>query len=825
MDSLNQNRHFINFRYQIVQSSFDHFTRVLFSDEVEAQRRRKSSGPTGRADAPLRRNQDGGGSGGGWLSGGGGSSGGGSGGLKLPPWLMVILVILFLIFGGQGALNSILSGTTNAPAVQGPTSTLPSINVSTAIPDMFTPQPVTRDGQTWTVIMYQDADDQILEEDIFTDFNEAERVGSTDRVQIVSQLDRFKGAFKGDGNWSGARRYYITKDDDLTKINSKLISDLGEVNMSDPATLVDFATWAIKTFPADHYVLILSDHGMGWPGGWTDGDSESSANPQGSAPLVKVMGNALYTNQLDQALEDIRAQSGVDKFDLIGMDACLMGQLEIFNMLAPHARYAVTSQETEPALGWAYTSFLTSLVENPGLSAADLSADIVNSYVVDDQRIVDDTAREAFLRQMGGRAASAAQIAGEVGKDVTIASVDLSTIPDLMKNVNNLAYALQSENQGVIAEARNYALSFTSIFGKQVPPAYIDLGSFAQILEQQSLDTNVQTLAADVLVGIKRSVLAEKHGSGKKGATGVAIYFPNSSLYRSPYSGPQSYTAVANRFVADSLWDDMLAFHYNDRSFESSSRSAVIPDAGSALRVPGAGLIQLSKLVSSSSGAAPGKPITLKADISGSNIGYIYLFIGFYDRASNSIFVADTDFLESPETRQVDGVYYPLWSKKESFTLKYKWDPMIFSISDGVKTSMALFAPQQYGASAEEAIYAVDGLYTFQESGEQLNARLNFRNGELVSVFGITGQAETGAPRQITPQAGDTFTLLEKWMDLNSDGTLKEITMQPGEILTFSDQPFKWVEQYAASGNYVVGFSVTDLDGNSKETYTTINVK
>ena len=54
------------------------------------------------------------------------------------------------------------------------------------------------------------------------------------------------------------------------------------------------------------------------------------------------------------------------------MDACLMGQLEVFSALAPHARYAVASQETEPALGWAYTSFLDTLTQNPDVTGADL---------------------------------------------------------------------------------------------------------------------------------------------------------------------------------------------------------------------------------------------------------------------------------------------------------------------------------------------------------------------------------------------------------------------------------------------------------------------
>ena len=75
---------------------------------------------------------------------------------------------------------------------------------------------------------------------------------------------------------------------------------------------------------------------------------------------------------LDTALGEIRSQTGLDKFELIGMDACLMGQLEVFSALEPHARYAVASQETEPALGWAYTSFLDTLTQNPDVTGADL---------------------------------------------------------------------------------------------------------------------------------------------------------------------------------------------------------------------------------------------------------------------------------------------------------------------------------------------------------------------------------------------------------------------------------------------------------------------
>jgi hypothetical protein len=188
--------------------------------------------------------------------------------------------------------------------------------------------------------------------------------------------------------------------------------------------------------------------------------------------------------------------------------------------------------------------------------------------------------------------------------------------------------------------------------------------------------------------------------------------------------------------------------------------------------------------------------------------------------------VADTDFLESPNTQQVDGVYYPKWSSQASFTLKFDWDPYVFEISDGQNSTVALFTPQQYGATAADALYSVDGIYTFTSSGDQLNARLNFRDGQLVSIYGITGQGETGAPHEIIAQAGDSFTILENWLQLDSQGKVqKTFTQENQTVLTFNGQPFTWQATYAPQGYYKIGFMVTDLDGNSKEVYNQVTLK
>lgn len=806
-------------------------------DNIEAQRRRRGAPPTGRADAPRRDT-------GGDSSGGGGFQSPGSG-LPRPPGgggfstrgkqvggcgsILIFILIIAVYFFSNGQIDLTGSGA-NQPSGQDsfPEQPQQSEDTSSIPVSNFTPPvPASSAGQTWTIMLYQDADDQILEKDIFVDLNEAERVGSSDRVKIVAQIDRFAGAYQGDGNWSGTRRYYVTQDNDLNAIHSQVAQELGEVNMADAQSLVDFVRWSAENFPADHYVLILSDHGMGWPGGWSD-PNPGGSDP-GRSPLASRLGENIYLNELDRALEQSRQAAGIDKFEMIGMDACLMAQLEIMAALQPHARYAVASEETEPALGWAYASFLGDLVTNPDMDGAQLSRSIVESYIAGDQRIADPAARADFLNQgsplgglFGGNTSSAAQIIAQLERNITISAIDLDRLPALMESANNFAFMLQNENPQLVAEARRYAQSYTSIFGRQVPPAYIDLGHFASLIANNTSEAQVKQAAEQLVADLQQAVIAERHGSGKKGSTGLAIYFPNSTLYSSPVTGPQSYTAIADRFASESLWDDFLAYHYMDRSFESQTREPVIPGDGFAVRAPGQGNISVSEITASSAVAAPNQPVRLSVDVSGENIGYIYLFVGFLDQASNSIAVLDTDYLESPDTRELNGVFYPVWSN--DFTLSFNWEPTVFAINDGQQTATALFTPQTYGATFEETLYSVDGIYTFADSGTAVTARLDFQNGNLVQIFGMTGNEQASAPREITPQPGDTFTILEKWLDITSGGAA-QVAFENGETLAFGADPFVWEQLFAAQGNYVVGFIIEDFDGNQYPVYTQITVQ
>ena len=139
----------------------------------------------------------------------------------------------------------------------------------------------------------------------------------------------------------------------------------------------------MTTYPARKYALILSDHGAGWVGGWND-----------DAPKE---GSSFTINEIDQALATILQRTKVANFELLGFDACLMSEVEALVGVAPYARYAVASQEVEPALGWAYAAFLGALAKNPKQAGAELAKSIVKSYIVNDIRIVDGAARQVFL--------------------------------------------------------------------------------------------------------------------------------------------------------------------------------------------------------------------------------------------------------------------------------------------------------------------------------------------------------------------------------------------------------------------------------------------
>ncbi|MCR4402388.1 MAG: clostripain-related cysteine peptidase [Firmicutes bacterium] len=232
----------------------------------------------------------------------------------------------------------------------------------------------------WTVMVYMCADNN-LESAAIADLNELEEVGSTGEVNILVQIDRAKGFDKSNGDWTGTRRYYVTRDPnppgsaDYGTVVSPLAPWDGnnaetEVDMADPASLRDFVAWCMASYPAQHYVLVLWDHGDGWTI-WR----RPRVAPRAIC-LDEESGRALDLDQVRAALE------GLPRLAVIGFDACLMQMIEVAYEMRGVADIAVGSEGLEPEEGWDYNEALSGLCADPyGTSPWDFAMTVVDSYL------------------------------------------------------------------------------------------------------------------------------------------------------------------------------------------------------------------------------------------------------------------------------------------------------------------------------------------------------------------------------------------------------------------------------------------------------------
>lgn len=132
-------------------------------------------------------------------------------------------------------------------------------------------------------------------------------------------------------------------------------------SMGQADTLSNFLKVTHDHYPADHYALILWNHGGG--------------PNQGVCVDELFEGDRILIPELVSALKDSPFASR--PLDWIGFDACLMGSLEIADALHPYAGYLVASEEVEPALGWNY-EMLRGLEKDK--TAEDTGRRIVDTY-------------------------------------------------------------------------------------------------------------------------------------------------------------------------------------------------------------------------------------------------------------------------------------------------------------------------------------------------------------------------------------------------------------------------------------------------------------
>jgi hypothetical protein len=394
----------------------------------------------------------------------------------------------------------------------------------------------------WTVLVYL-AGDNNLDSAGVVDLGEMKKVGSDDRIAVVAQFDR-------SGDKVATRRYFLRKGTPLAK---DVVKSLGETDTGDPAVLKDFATWAITNYPAEHYMLVIWNHGAGWDdSNLYEGDYFGGATPPvvrkgvvikkgraGAAARAPVrMGTvraaakrarrALFGStvesmvasraiafddqakdfldnmELKRVLEDIR-RAVRHKIDIVGFDACLMSMVEVAYQIRDSVGVTCGSEEEEPNEGWPYDAILKALASTPAMTPRQLAGTIVKQYL-------------ASYKANDG---------------VTLAATDLAQIAPLADAVGALGKALSSAMsdgpaRSAIIAVRAQVQEYSSPYDE-----YCDLGDLCDLLARGVGNPAVGAACGRVRAALKNAVIeAGAKGKAVANSNGISIYFPKKQVCR-----------------------------------------------------------------------------------------------------------------------------------------------------------------------------------------------------------------------------------------------------------------------------------------------------
>ena len=409
---------------------------------------------------------------------------------------------------------------------------------------------------SWTVMVYLCGDNN-LETYALSDLEEMEEVGSKNDVTIIVLMDTFSLI-------EGTHWYVIEEGSDHVDLDAgthtcdchKVTGGgcPGELDMGDGDTLTNFVVTAVKYSPADHYMLVLWDHGGGWRGVcW---DDSTVINDLGWFSRLTTPETA---DALEAAQEQIREEVDPEfKITILGYDACLNGMIEVIYENRNLADYMFASINLVPVDGMAYNLFLAEMTKSPRPSIEDIGKAVVDSYVqyYSDWSSPTGQGLEYF--------ADCTLSFFKLGDPVTDLVSDIDT---LSRELINGGYLDEGSYRGPISSAESQTPRIPSYSGEQIP--FIDLGLFAAALAENIPE--LADLAGAVADGVDEVVVYENHIATPNGGilrtSGMSVMFTWSFEYLNPAYGFEEYEDAeptgntlyyGMAFVVDTWWDEFV---------------------------------------------------------------------------------------------------------------------------------------------------------------------------------------------------------------------------------------------------------------------------
>ncbi len=222
---------------------------------------------------------------------------------------------------------------------------------------------ILKTPSSWTIMVYM-ADDYIPDLPWRDNINQMEAANQAPGTNIIVLVDPLGS------NSSMLLRIERDNGTHGDAIISPRVNDSGEVipsngtvDMGSPDTLRSFIRFVATNFTADHLVLIMWGHAGGWRLGLCPDGSDALTLPE-------------FREALAGATSDIRRN-----LDLIGIDACSEGSVEMLYELHPYADYLVASEKLVPTEGLPYTPILNRLALDPAQATSTFASGIAQSFI------------------------------------------------------------------------------------------------------------------------------------------------------------------------------------------------------------------------------------------------------------------------------------------------------------------------------------------------------------------------------------------------------------------------------------------------------------
>lgn len=335
-------------------------------------------------------------------------------------------------------------------------------------------------NKTWTILVYMNGSNLEMTSGAATnDLREMLYSGSNDDVNVIVQTG-------GSQYW---HNYYVDENKNqrwcVGKFKMDELYNAELENMAQADTLSDFLIWGIENYKADHYAVVLWNHGGGAIAGF--GLDENTK------------GDTLILNELKYAFDKTKKETKTT-FDLVAFDACLMSNIETAYVLSPYSKYMAASEGLISEMGYAYDVFLNDVKNNTDKGGEFMGKSLIDSYIYEADR--------------KGSVAS------------SLAVLNLEKVDEVKTKFDNAISKINvTDDFDKFAKAAYSSAAAGKLVSMSEQANMVDMNDFVKNISNNDISEDINKLVA-----YKASTK-----NNKENLSGISMYFPYSNIEYTKY--------------------------------------------------------------------------------------------------------------------------------------------------------------------------------------------------------------------------------------------------------------------------------------------------